>query len=331
MPPRIHIPRLRRMPALRLSLGVANPGVFAQDPLEGMRQQLEARAMVAAELIRGAWADLAKQEGVHRTGAYIAGIRANGRIDLVSSRKGDNLPVVEVVVDITNTAPHAHLVEVGHAAFSLPDKVNWGNNKGSIKRSKDGVPYLHIPFRHFAYASPSERMKHGHQPHVIAAMMPESIYKQSKGLARTIPMRAGPVYSQAGQFLARDAYSVQGRAGQPSRLQHVADIGSRMTLSSRLADQHHIVDVRRGATAVSPGLSNPAWQGSKFSGMIKSGPERHTTYLTIRTLTPFSAGFRIPAVPGKYIVARLAKSIVSGMLKPIILDILTGKSRARAA
>jgi hypothetical protein len=326
--------RLPRLPGLRLGVGLTNPDVLAADPLDGLIGELQKRTLLAAELVRAAWADLAKQEQVHRSGAYIDGIRAAGRVEVVSASVETGAGVAEVVVDITNTAKHAHVVEVGHAAYSLPQKINWGSTTGSIKRSKDGKPYLHIPFRHFAYAAPGERAKSGHQRSTVAAMMPQAIYNQAKALARTLPQRVGPVYDASGRFVARDRYVVQRTTlGQPSRLRHDAHVGATAPLSKRAGDAGLDVEVRRAARSMGQGLSNPAWQSSKFSGMIKSGPAGHTTYHTIRTITPWSEGFRIPAVPGKYIVARLAKSITTGALKEILMDVIAtgGKRRGKAA
>lgn len=323
---------LPRLPGLRLGVGLTNPDVLLVDPLNGLIGELQKRTLIAAELVRSAWADLAKQEQVHRSGAYIDGIRTNGRVTIVSASVDPEASLAEVVVDITNTAKHAHVVEVGHAAYSLPAKINWASTTGSIKRTKDGKPYLHIPFRHFAYASPGERAKAGHQRSTVAAMMPEVIYRQAKALARTLPQRVGPVYDAAGRFQQRDRYVVQRTSmGQLARLRHTAGIGTTAALSQRAGDAGLDVDVRRAARQVAPGLSNPAWQTSKFHGLFKSGPAGHTTYHTIRTITPWSEGFRIPAVPGKYIVARLAKSITTGALKDILIDVITSGTKPKRA
>lgn len=332
--------KLPRLPGLRLGIGLTNPDVLLADPLNGLIGELQKRTLMAAELVRGAWADLAKQEQVHRSGAYIDGIRANGRVEIVSASVDPGAGVAEVVVDITNTAKHAHVVEVGHAAYSLPAKIDWSSTTGSIKRSKDGKPYLHIPFRHFAYATPGARAKAGHQRSTVAAMMPEAIYNQAKALARTLPQRVGPVYDASGQFVQRDRYTVHRTAiGQRRSLQHDVDLpldrprDILMQLSARTGDATLFAEVRRIERSISGAGFNPSWGASKFSGMIKSGPAGHTTYHTFRTITPWSEGFRIPAVPGKYIVARLAKSITTGALKDILIDVITngGKRRGRAA
>ena len=42
-----------------------------------------------------------------------------------------------VVYEIINTAPHAALIEHGHAAFSLPRAIDWSKTTGSIKLRED--------------------------------------------------------------------------------------------------------------------------------------------------------------------------------------------------
>ena len=54
-------------------------------------------------------------------------------------------------------------------------------------------------------------------------------------------------------------------------------------------------------------LVNPAWGSSKFDGMFKAGSPGHAQYMTIRTITPNSPGWNIPAQAGLYIAARVSK------------------------
>ncbi len=300
-----------------------------RDPVEDIRANLRRNVLYAAEIVRGAWVEMARGMNIHRSGDYVDGIRSEGRVEVVSDTGVTTDGVIELVVDITNTSKHAHLVEVGHAPFSLVEAIDWEAGSPSMKRDAFGRPYLHIPFRHFAYATPGERESKGYQQSTTAAMMPESVYDKAKQLAQTVPRRVGPVVDKSGQFLARDRYGiVRSKDHQPSRLAHSASPGARQALSARTGDANNIVDVRRGATLQGVDrngkiLINPGWQNSKFHGMFKSPQGKSgNTYTTIRTITPKSKGWKIPAMMGRRVVARLAADIDTGALGGVLAKAL---------
>lgn len=293
------------VPSLIIELNIGDMRErLTADPLGGLRAGFVANVLATAELVRGAWVDLASEMQVRETGDYIDGIRVNGRIDLVSNTfVGDaESGTLEVVVDITNTSQHAHVVEVGHGPYAMPDVVDWSKSK---HRSKGGTPYISVPFRHGAFVKPADRTKKGFTTASSARMMPEGIYNQAKRLA------------------SRDAP----RAGAPTRLSHRAAAPT-MPLSSYPWDAKRSADVQRAPRLVgynqqSGVMINPSWKSSKFSGMFKVGAKGHTRYLTIRRMTPYSTGWRIPAVSGKRIVARLARNLQSGALGRAAFELLT--------
>jgi hypothetical protein len=70
-------------------------------------------------------------------------------------------------------------------------------------------------------------------------------------------------------------------------------------------------------------MVNPAWQSSKFSGLLKSGPKGHSEYTTIRTITPNSPGWNIPAKQGLG-VARMVASVVPQHIQGLLSAAISG-------
>ena len=56
-------------------------------------------------------------------------------------------------------------------------------------------------------------------------------------------------------------------------------------------------------------MLNPTWKSSRFHGLFKTGPAKHTQYMTVRTVTPNSKGWNIPAQAGRFIAAAVASEI----------------------
>lgn len=261
----------------------------------------------AGTQIQATWAALAQRLNVRETGAYIASIQSSEALQIVqrATREG---PVVTGIVEVSASAEHATIIEVGHPAFHLPDKIDWGGP--SVKVTASGKKLLHIPFRHAANQSAAEMRAKGTTTSARRRMMPAEIYAQAKELTRTSAQKVGPIHTKGGQFVQADRYT------WGSHLRGVSTAGF-------LSSSEGLVENRRGEKLVGvtgksvhlPGggimgkrrLVNPAWQSSRFEGMFKSGPDGHTEYMTIRTITPDSPGWNIPAKQGLYLARRVSQ------------------------
>ena len=275
--------------------------------------ELEAAAFRMAEAVKGLWIQVAQQLGVHNTGAYIRGIRAEGNTSVKVTEEGDGRWLVELV--IVNTANHASYVEDGHAAFHLPDKIDWGGPR--VKHGPSG-PYLHIPFRHAAYVAEGDRADKGVTLQALRRMMPQEVYQEAKRLARVVPLRVGPI-RQDGRFIAADRYAVDaGQKKRPSRLE------GRPGVAFVASATGEIFEEQRGARG-----KNPGWGSSRFEGLFKSGPAGHTAYMTVRTITPRSPGWHIPAVEGKPVIATVERLVgETPEFGQLVEDIFTAKAAA---
>lgn len=277
---------------------------------------LRAAALAAAHYVRVAWIQTAVEVGFEAGGSYVRGIESAGRVEIEEERTigdGDDIRAFEITVAITNTAKNAAIVEDGHAAFHLPSKIDWAASGGSIKRGTHG-PYLHIPFRHGAFKAQGGRDDAGSTLGARKGMMPKEIYAQARQLQRREATRQGPIHGRDGSFLAADRYRWTGLARKQRRLRHQARVGELHASSTG-----SVSEPRRG-----PRGGNPAWQGSKFGGMMKTGPAGHSSFLTIRTITPNSPGWNIPAQPGYGIAKRLAADLQHDQeLRDVLMHALT--------
>lgn len=251
------------------------------------------------------WWQRAQDLGIRRTGAYLQGVQG-ATIRTVQEDVSDT--AISTVYDIVNTAPHAKIVEDGHVAFSLAKAIDWSSRNGRVKMGKNG-PYLHIAFAHAAFQSPSERARSGMTMGTLKTMMPPDVSASASKLRQTIPLRQGPIRSTASgtsQFVAADRYT------PGSRLKDTAS-GPRFVAGG----VGGTVDVWRSERAVAgrdvggKRLTNPAWKRSRYQGLMRSGPKGHSTFMTVRTLTPRSVGWNIPAQAG-YGVARQVASALNG-------------------
>lgn len=314
------------IPTPNFDVDLLGPG-FREPEMQAILVALRRGALAGAEWIRGTWVEVAERMNIRSSGDYIAGIRAHGQIKVVQeslTEAGDvDVASWDITIDITNTAPHASIVEDGHAAFHLPDKINWGAMGGRIKRTDEGVAYLHIPFRHSAYASPSARADQGLTGATLRRMMPHKIYEQAKQLTHTRPLNEGNQYRSVSldgtkhqQYMARDRYHWGDRLnragtrpmfifGPPGK-----EAGHEEHRGSRLV----------GRDAEGNPLINPAWGNSKFHGMFRSGTPGHSQYMTIRTLTENSPGWNIPAQAGLGIARRVASHAQSSTELSIIIE-----------
>jgi len=295
----------------------------------GVIQALNRGALFGAQYIQGLWIRVAQGMKVHDKGDYIRGISADARLDVEHNAiMGDTW---EVVVAITNTCPHASIVEYGHPAFSLPQAINWGSGTGRIKRNEKGEPYLHIPFRHAAFADADKREEQGMTQGTLRRMMPEHIYAQARNLSRVIKQNAGLQYGVHGYRAADKYHWPKQRHRRRLNRGHTSpsiQLGAnqRQDPGAHSPGRHNVgFEEHRGARMVGRdrnggALVNPAWMRSRFHGMFKSGPKKHTQYMTIRTITPHSAGWNIPAQHGRYIMDKVATSLRSdGRLQEVML------------
>ena len=302
---------MRPIPPLRFTVEIENPDAFKGVDLERLKLALRTGALFAGEWIRGTWIQVAQRLDVRGSGEYLAGIQSNGRVEVVREEEvGDTF---EVVVEVVNTAAHASVIEDGHAAFHLPSTIDWARMTGRIKRTKEGRPYLHIPFRHTAHASASQQAAKGYTRGARKAMMPQDVYQQAKQLTFTQRLGVGPIHTAKGQFVQADRYNWGTRL-------------SRLGIATGTAE-------RRGATLAGTSqkntpMVNPAWKGSRFSGMFRTGSEGHSSYMTIRTMTADSKGWNMPARKGLHIAEKVARAAegreVADLVNAQMLAVLAG-------
>lgn len=279
----------------------------------GILQAMERKALAAAQMAKALWVARAQQLNITDKGDYIRGIQEHGEIRRTFHASGSTS--MEITYEIVNTAPHASIVEDGHSAFHLPSRVAWGDPSKRVKRTKDGRPYLHIPFRHSTGGAP------GATHSAVRTQMPPAIYKQATQLRRRVGTRTGPLYSAGGfrspsgrqhagqMFQAADTYRWQGSG--PKRMSHTPGPGIHVSRSGVG------VEAQRGPRGVSgriggQNVTNPGWKSSKYHGLMKTGPKGHSSYMTIRTMTPDSPGWNIPARAGHGVVRQVAMAMRSG-------------------
>jgi len=303
---------------------------------------LRAAAIMAGQIVRTSWEARAIELNVRRTGAYLRGLRGGGKVRLVSAGLvgNEDNPVYEVIIDVVNTAPHARWVEEGHGAFHLPDHIDWNNTSGSIKRTKEGKPYLHIPFRHYAFVPTNQHVAKGVTAHAARHMMPHDVHKEAAKLDRTIAKNVGPVTrpmallsgGQYQQHVARDAYTkTGGHKGSHSLKRPEGFHRPGQLVSSRRETWQETRGARSVGTRDGKELVNPAWGSSKFEGLMKTGAPRHTKYMTVRVITPDSPGWNIPAQPGKYIAKQVGEAApreIAPFLSEHVRDVLLSRGYA---
>lgn len=303
-------------PPIQVTVELDRPENLADVELDAVKAALRRGAMIAAQWVRGTWTEVAQGLNVRNTGAYLRGIRDDARVEVVSEalQEGrDGAANLEIVVEVTNTAPHASIVEEGHGAFRLPDVINWAGKGGRVKRTKTGLPYLHIPFRSRAFASASAREAGGYTTATIKAMMPAEVYAAAKRLTYTKKLGVGPIRAENGQWVAADRYKWGTRLDRggtrPAFIMGGPGVGAGGPGEPGFEEHRGARMVGRDGNGAP--LINPAWQTSKFHGMFKGGGKGHTEYMTIRTITPLSPGWNIPAQQGLFIAARVARAAES--------------------
>lgn len=303
---------------------------------------LELVAQQIATHAKGVWMMVAQADGLRNTGpgSYVGGISAVGNvtIDVGGLSPDSDDPSMTISVEIENLCEHADIVEDGHGSYHLPSVINWNSVSGSIKRTTKGTPYLSIPMRHAAYATPDERREGGYTRDTVRRMMPPHIYEMALKLHRVRKLNVGPVTRLddkrgASTFLTGrgprfEARSLQ--ASDPGRYQaaHVAADRYHWPRRNRRLDRSEVrpmiqlggpgapsgtegFEERRSGRHVPGSGNNPGWGTSKYHGMFKTGGRRHTQYMTIRTLTPDSEGWHIPAQAGKGIARMVANGLQS--------------------
>lgn len=320
------------LPPLKLSVevdGALGLGPDGQEDIDAAMQAFRTAATLAGEFIRGVWLQVAGamdiRGGFSGAGAttYLQGIRS-AVVSIESETIGTNH--AEIVIVLQNTSPHAGLVEEGHAAFSLVRAIDWGSTTGRIKRGKNG-PYLHIPFRHTTYQSPAQADDSGMTYASRKAMMPRDVTLAARKLAATIRHNAGPVYRHqvtmvngvahaSRQFVQADRYTWGDRLRRPgSTAIAVAPAGVDHTgrpFAVALQERRGARNVGRDASGRM--LKNPAWQTGRFDNLFRtSQPGGGSTYMTIRTITPNSRGWNIPAMVGRHVAKRVATALQSGV------------------
>lgn len=310
-------------------------GPLAAPGEDTVRAALLGAASMAGELARQTWAAMALEVGAYDTGGYQQGIKT-GEVK-ITAPPDDGAATFEVVVEVVNRAPHASIVEEGHGAFALPERIDWTSGGGSIKINKDGRPYIHVPFRHTTgdgAGGPSD----GETRSAAKARMPSEVYEAARGLAWRVPNRAGPLRRQGpdllpprpGLFMQRDSYRWD-TFGRPVT-GHALSRGTPSTAFTADPRSGQLYQERRPARLVGVGtddagrpMRNPEWKSSRYEGLFRTGGPGHSSYMTVRTLTPDSEGWRIPAQAGYYVAAKTATALGSGPeLGDLFASALTG-------
>lgn len=315
-------------PPVTFALELDHPEALADIEYDRLVGALRAGALYAGQWIQGTWTRVAQGLDVRGSGAYIRGIQSEGIVRIVSENvtEGEGRTDLEIIVEVTNTAPHASIIEEGFGAYHLPDKINWASTSGRIKRTKDGKAYIHVPFRHRAYADAEAREASGMTTASIKAMMPEEIYRKAKALTYTQKLGVGPVRTSSGQWVAADRYKWGTRLDRS---------GTRPMFVFGPPGGEAGYEEHRGARQVGRDgngnpLINPEWGSSKFHGMFKAGTTGHSQYMTIRTMTQDSPGWNIPARQGLYIAARVARAAeASDELRDLVAGAMMAALEAR--
>lgn len=320
------------LPPLRLTIDLEGLLGFGFEDTNLESRMISAMAqstLLAGEFARGVWLQVAGamdiRGGFGSAGvSYIQGIEtAEPAIERVEIGDAN----IALTVAVVNTSPHAPWVEEGHSAFSLVDKIDWGSTSGRIKRGKNG-PYLHVPFRHAAYVGESQMVRAGYTTAARKAMMPADVSRAARALTATVRRNAGAQYRPGRQitnqlqappqFLQADRYT------WGDRLQRDVRAGVTVSPPGRAGSPGVATIERRSERQVGRGLVNPAWQGSKYQGLFRAQQGSGSHYMTIRTITPQSLGWKIPAMMGRFVANRVATMLRSGAtadaLEKIIRD-----------
>ncbi len=306
------------IPSLIIDINTAGPDPEGMSLDQAMVARMLRRASLeAGEMIRGTWIATAKGLGLDSDGDYIRGIEANGQIDIDEIDIRPGAEVIEFLVTVTNTSKIANIVEEGHDAFSLVEKIRWGATP-RMKRNKKGEWFLTIPFQHSAYRSESTIERTGITGRARRTMMPQEVYAEARKLKPSRALNAGLQYTESGQYVAADRYKWGGRLATPRGRASSAVI----PIASKDAEM-----ARKQAAGAK--LYQAA---NRYGGMVKmSGGKGHTSYLTFRVITQKSRGWRIPARAGLYIAKRLLQRLEGGELGTAIANLVDTRLRAAIA
>lgn len=319
-------PRLPRRPVTRIRFVTLTGSEVPEPAPDAVKRAVRAMMDTASTFARGLWYQRAADLDIRGSGAYLQGVQ-DAEIRILEEIETD--AEVGVVFELVNTAPHAGIIEHGHAAFHLPSRINWSGPR--VKRGPNG-PYLHIPFRHAAFQTDAQLAEKGATMHTRRTMMPADVYHQAKALHYTTKQNVGPIYRDnsdgSRQFLAADKYTRKGKAAQ-TRLgpRGMAGPGLLVGPDGRATDAWRGPRAVQGRDASGRRLVNPAWQSDRFKGMLKGGSPGHTEYMTIRTITPRSVGWNIPAQQG-YGVARQVAYALNGAGGDRFRELLVDAARA---
>lgn len=331
------------VPLLAVSMELSAPEAFAPPNVEAMKQAFKRGALFVGQFLLQVWTQRALDAGLDARGKYLQGLGTNARIEIERMDTASDA-VWSCTIAVTNTSKIASIVEEGHAAFHMPSRVDWTRTDGSIKRTKKGIPYLSIPFRHTTFVDPSERdpgnpeLSAGTTLRSLKTMMPKDVNKEAAKLAWHTPLRQGPIRGSEGQFLAADRYKwTDTKAGNAAHRLDRSDSRPQFLMGSGIGHENTSIEEHRSERTVGKDregntLTNPAWQNNKFHNLFRTGGPRHSGYMTIRTMTPDSPGWNIPARQGLWIARKvladvLANDDVSDLFRTGFEQALAGSTR----
>lgn len=274
------------------------------------------------DIVLAAWRELAGEHvGTGTYSSYLA-------FERVYPFGGD-----EYSSAVLNTAPHARVLEDGHAAFHLPSAIDWAKAlaKGTAKMGKRGVPYLSIPFRHGTPGSAGGGLTSTR----ARTMMPGSVYRDAMAATKAEHSAREAMDAVTRLRAAEKAKEARARLrAAGTQLSRPYDVLAGMYESRGVAGWRrglsiHELSLRARVKEGHPGYT---WRARTYEGLThraQHGAGGETTggsWYTFRTCAADSVGWLIPAAPGFHFARRTAERV-----RPMVQDLIGEAARADIA
>jgi len=236
--------------------------------------------------IKDKWIAIAEEHS--RSGDYVKMLVNDGSVQYPYAGN-------DYAVAVVNLSQHASILESGHAGFHLPSRwTKW-------KVGKKGNRYAHVAFRHMTPFAGDGRNHPGGTTTLRARReMPRHIY------ARAVKLRSGQ--------------RLTGVDGLPDRSRTFDPFKNQWRQQSKSYEYYR--QLYGDLPEELSGVQGYTWKASKYEGLSRHTdvtPEggRHTTYSTVRTITPDSDGWYIPPKPG-YRIAERAMEAAAPKIRKIL-------------